>query len=157
MPKIDRTATPITSPYTKLASETKLAQSENNDCVVKAFALAAKITYNAAHKICAANGRKTGEGMYVGVWKPMMEREGNLKLVEVNERDFIDQYPTAHRILKNVTTHHPDRFNAVWADGNDYLIRTKGHVSFVGNGKLHDWARGRSLRAVAVYRIERQA
>ena len=56
-------------------------------------------------------------------------------------------------MLKGVTTHHMDRFNKVWADGNTYMVRIEGHILTVVNGVSHDWTRGRAKRVTNIWKI----
>lgn len=72
--------------------------------------------------------------------------------LEIPAEYFTSRY-NSRRKQQNVTTHHPARFNDVWADEVNYLIFSKGHVSAVIDGKLEDWAEGRSLRAIRIVAI----
>jgi len=151
MAKINRQSLPKTAAFSSLQEVSKAA-SENNDCVVKAVALASRTSYEEAHKTCQRNGRKQGKGMHNAEMFRAFEESG-VTLERVFSSDFISKYPGNHKELKSVTTHHPDRFNKVWADGNRYLFHCKGHVAYVEDGVCHDWTRGRSLRVAAIYRI----
>ena len=66
---------------------------------------------------------------------------------------MIARYPGAHKALRNVTTHHPERFSDVWRDGKTYLMYTRGHVLAIVNGVNHDWTRGRAKRCKALYEV----
>src|SRR6056297_2730383 len=118
MPRIEMRAK--TSEYEAMTRESDTL-GERNDCVVKAFALAAGISYDEARSRAASHGRRKGEGMYDCEWRPMFAASG-VELDSVKPADMIARYPAAHHILKHVTTHHPDRFQNVWDDGERYLF-----------------------------------
>lgn len=128
------------------------AFNERNDCVVKMTSLALQIPYFKAHDLCKAAGRQDGHGMKNIQWKPMLEAAG-LKLERVDIWKQIAKYPSPHNTLKNVTTHHPARFNKVWADGERYIMVVDHHVAYIENGTTHDWTEGRSMRAIMIYKI----
>jgi len=132
------------------------AMGEKNDCSVKAVALACGAEYEVAHRALASNGRRKGRGAYTqDILKAIADL--GFKAERVSIQGFIDQYPKGHRdVLRNVTTHHPARFNNVWADGNTYLMFTKRHVLTVINGTNHDWTNGRAMRAISVYKITKK-
>lgn len=132
------------------------AMGENNDCSVKALALACGVEYEVAHRAMAAHGRVNGRGARHGEIIKAVAALG-FKAEHQNYWNFIDKYPKGHReVLRNVTTHHPARFNKVWADGNTYLMFTKGHVLTVINGTNHDWTNGRAMRAVSIYKVTKE-
>lgn len=125
---------------------------ESNDCSVISTALACGIPYDEAHAMLAAAGRKDGKGLQTFAQLKAIQDAG-FRYAEVHRRDFIEQYPKAHHVLKNVTTHHPERFNSVWADGSNYLLFSRGHVSAVVDGQLIDWAARRQLKVISIYRV----
>lgn len=132
------------------------AMGEKNDCSVKAVALACGAEYEVAHRTMAVNGRRNGRGAYTNEILKAVADLG-YKAERAHIQDFIDQYPKGHRdVLRNVTTHHPARFNNVWADGNTYLMFTKRHVLTIINGTNHDWTNGRAMRAISVYKITKK-
>ena len=127
---------------------------EDNDCSVRA--LTALIgNYERAHKIMEQVGRKPKKGAMTHIILKGFEDAG-FKLHAVPARTFIDQYPTAHRnALKHVTTHHPERFNAVWKDGNSYIMFTASHVLALIDGLNVDHTKGKMWRAKLIYRVEK--
>ena len=129
--------------------------NETNDCSVKAAALAFGVQYRTAHDHFAANGRQPRRGTFrTAITLAKLANAIGMKMTRVNPQDFIDQYPKAHRILRNVTTHHPKRFNKVWADGHTYIVFSRGHVGVVKNGVNHDWTVGRAMRVIDIWRVE---
>lgn len=129
------------------------AYGDSNDCTVKALAIAGDTPYATARQMLADRGRKKGKGTNtLNVLSSLRELGKTTRVVGVSH--FIDRYPKAHRILKNVTSHHMDRFNDVWADGHTYLCVTNSHMFVVVDGTNHDWTRGRVLRVLHIYRVE---
>lgn len=132
------------------------AMNETNDCTVKAAAIAFNIEYAVAHRIFAEAGRRPRKGVLrfnvLKAYGKIAASQGK-KLVQCNPQGFINQYPKAHQILKNITTHHPKRFNKVWRDGFTYIVFTSCHVGVVVNGTNHDWTVGRAKRVEELYRI----
>lgn len=152
MAKINNQSLPRTNAFTKLQAETSAAQ-ETNDCAVKAIALVCGVSYEVAHAACESKGRKARKGMQTyDILRTLSSLNKHFSKVNVQSR-FVQNYPGAHKNLQSVTTHHPDRFNKVWADGKTYLMFVNGHVLAVINGTNHDWTRGKARRAVAVYEI----
>ena len=136
------------NPYSSI-SRGELYRNENNDCSVQAIAIVCGVTYAEAHEACKAEGREDGDGMRCYDIDSAIESLG-FKVARRDKRLFIDQYPGAHKNLRNVTTHQPHRFNKVWADGKTYLFFVKGHVAAVVDGVNGDWCRRKSMR---VWRI----
>ena len=128
---------------------------ERNDCSVRAIAAASGQSYDYVHGLFAAAGRKTGKGTRTSITNCVVAQLG-LKLEDVPSQHFLDRYPPAHRkALRNVTTHHADRFPAAWADGHTYVLFTTGHMLAVVNGVNHDWTRGNALRVKRICRVVR--
>lgn len=146
------TPAPKTSMFSEMQSQANAAR-EANDCAVKAVAIATNTDYATVLAMMNKAGRKAGRGTpwYV-VWQTLSQL--GFKATRVNVRDeFISKYPRGHQILKSVTTHHPDRFNSVWANGKTYLMCTKNHILAVVNGVNHDWTRGSARPAWATYEV----
>lgn len=138
--------------FTMMMNETR-ANGETNDCTVKGVALVTGVSYADAHAALAKHGRQNRKGCYMGVQRAALRDLGFVMMqVDVRSR-FINNYPGVHSKLKGATTHHMKRFNKVWADGNTYLVYTRGHVAAVVNGVNLDWTVGRAKRVVAVYQI----
>lgn len=136
--------------YRTMAAESG-RRKEKDDCAVIAVAMALNVSYEKAHRMCAELGRPDGKGMTTAALIILFKRELNLS--EIKPADMIARYPKAHRILKSVTTHHPERFNKVWRDGR-YILFCNGHVAYVDNGVTHDWTRGRAKRVWKIYEIK---
>lgn len=124
---------------------------EHNDCTVKAIAIATGVEYSKVHAELKKVGRKNNKG--ATIWQ--MQRACvalGFKMVSVPKKNFLDKYPKSAN-LKNITTHHPEKFNKVWKDGKKYIFSTARHVAAVINGVNHDWTVGRSLRVQVVYEV----
>jgi len=149
--KEDRRQTAV---YGDMRRESRAMWNENNDCVVMAIALACNIPYSAVHQALNAQGRKNGKGTWGYQWTKALKELG-IETEIVKPSDFIKQYPKGHRDkLKNVTTHHMDRFPNVWKDGHNYLLHTRQHMGAVVDGVNHDWTKGRACRVDMIYRIK---
>jgi len=127
--------------------------TERSDCAVIAATALSEKPYAEVHAMFASLGRKSQTGTNWGVMAKAFTLLG-LKLIHVEREHFLGRYPKAHRCLRNVTTHHPDRFKKVWADGNAYLFDTGRHVLAVKNGVNMDWTRGTATRVKRIYRVE---
>lgn len=153
MAKIKRSG--FSPEYLDMRTET-IQRGERNDCTVIATAFAFGLDYDTAHAELAALGRTPGKGVYYSFFG--VERIANkygYRIERLNLGERIASYPGRAAALKNVTTHHPDRFPAAWRDGQTYLLFTAGHVLCVKNGRVLDWARGRALRVMFGYRVVR--
>ena len=129
------------------------ALGENNDCAVRAVAAATGRAYDEVHALFKAAGRRDAARTATSITRHVLKLLG-YEMRAVWIQDIISQYPGNHaRVLKSVTTHHPDRFNKVWANGKTYLMFTPGHILAVVNGVNHDWTRGRALRATALHEV----
>jgi hypothetical protein len=126
---------------------------ERNDCAVRAVAAATGRAYDEVHAMFKAEGRRDAKRTLTSItWKVLTQL--GFRVESRYAIDFIAKYPGNHRYaLKSVTTHHPDRFKNVWADGKTYLMFTPGHVLAIVNGVNHDWTRGRALRATAICEV----
>ncbi len=150
MPRIDRTAVSF-APYAQVRAGSEHIK-EKADCAVVAVAAAAGIPYAEAHALMSAEGRKPRRGTPMFITESVMAGLG-FKMVRVPASTFIQRYPKAHQILAGVTTHHPDRFNKIWKDGNTYMFRTRRHILTVRNGINCDWTRGTAKRVEEIYLI----
>ena len=143
---------PKTSLFSALQSQA-IQNNETNDCAVKAIAIATNTDYATVLAMMNKAGRRRGKGTpWWVIWETLDHLGFQANKVYVRS-EFIDHYPKGHQILKSVTTHHPDRFNKVWANGKTYLMCTRNHILAVVNGVNHDWTRGSARPAWAVYEV----
>lgn len=138
--------------YANVRAGSIRAVGENNDCTVVAFAAATGCGYDVAHETLERLGRKRGRGFHTFQMVEAARKMG-FKVENVPMNEMIQQYPGVHKGLRSVTSHHPDRFNKVWADGRNYWLRSNGHVLAIVNGVTIDWSRGKALRGKTLYRL----
>jgi hypothetical protein len=128
---------------------------ERGDCAVRAVAALTDTPYEKVHAMMAAQGRKHGKGTPLDIIWSTLNALG-FKAERRWDSEFIRQYPGSHATaLKSVTTHHPDRFPAVWKDGRRYLMSTPRHVLAIVDGVNHDWTRGKACRSKGIWEITR--
>jgi hypothetical protein len=119
-------------------TESKLAQSEKDDCVVRAFASAFGVTYDYAHKkVAEVFGRKNRQGtayfsltMSALVSKQIkFNRKGVTPIKEdVNLAYWVEV--KGKRILRNMTT---AKFLEKYPKGT-YIVTIKGHAFTIKDG-----------------------
>lgn len=129
--------------------------NEKRDCTVKAVAIVCDVTYEEAHAALQAAGRHCRKGCRPSVTKKAIKALG-FKVVNVNPRSIIKQYPGAHgKVLKHVTTHHPRRFHKVWEQYLDQnlIIITRDHALAVKCAMTEDWSINNKLYARSIWRI----
>ena len=101
----------------------------------------------------AEQGRRSRRGTQWEIMWEVLDQLGYATRT-VSPQHFISRYPGSHaRVLRSVTTHHPDRFPAVWRDGKSYIFNTRAHVLAVVDGVNHDWTRGRAKRVLRIWEI----
>lgn len=170
MPKIKRELYKRTELYQQAVAE-GAALHEFNDCFPRAVWLATNqsVSYAEVIAMFAHEGRKARRGTFNMQAREVLKQLGctpvemgyygaNILAPKVPTiiSEFMSRYPAGHREkLKSVTTHHPDRFHSVWADGWNYIFLTRGHAAAVINGVLHDHNRGRARRVYQIWRIAR--
>lgn len=143
--------------HTPLYKELRKASEDAGDknfCSVTALAAVTGRPVEQVRSVLEDLGRKPGKGAYTGtILRALEELGGEVLRRCIPPEEFINKYPQSHRVLKNVTTHHPARFPKAWQDGRRYLIFTAGHVVGVVNGEVHDWSSNRALRATSIYEV----
>ena len=140
----------MTDEYMKLRSQAFKIDG-CNDCSVMAVATVTGRAYADAYAALAVQGRQMSSGAYVRQITGAVEALG-MKCLPCKPVDIINLYPSPHRKLKGVTTHHPDRFRKHWPQGR-YLLVTASHVAAVVDGEMHDWARNNSIRVTSIYKV----
>ncbi len=151
MPKA-RTLTGRSEMYKSLYVDGTLTVGETNDCSVKACAVVGGVPYAVALAGLTALGRQPRRGVSTTMILDYVRSTGKT-VRRVDQQELISLYPGAHKNLQNITSHHPERFNKVWANGKTYLLFTEGHVLAVANGVNHDHSVGRSFRAYMIYEV----
>ena len=119
------------------ACRTAQHSGETNDCSVRAFAVAADVTYTKSHAIHAHFGRENGKGTY---WDCSEKVAKMLGMVEWNIpaltlQSFIRKYPKG-----------------------SFWIARSGHAFAVVDGIVYDWATGTGPRSrvVKVFKLHNE-
>lgn len=94
---------------------------EHNDCVVRAFATAACVSYEAAHELFKRHGRKDRHKTYPLTTKAVMAEafpglEPRLHPCGTTLARFVEENHTGH-----------------------YIVHVSGHALAVVDGVVHDW------------------
>lgn len=153
MPRIRTEDRVQTAEYKAVLYSSTTALCDANNCAVVAVCIATNEPYDKVHAMFAAKGRKNRRGVNTAIIEEVMNELG-YDLVVQPRKKFIDLYPAPHcNVLRSVTTHHPARFNKVWADGKTYLFSVTGHILAVVNGVNHDWTKGKAKRVRLVYEV----
>lgn len=128
--------------------------NDKNDCAVKAVCLATGAPYIDVHTLMAKLGRKAQRGTRWHITTKALQHFGYELVERCLLTNFIQRYPSPHcHVLRSVTTHHPERFRKVWADGRTYMLDCRSHVLTVINGVNHDWTKGRANRVRRVFEV----
>lgn len=126
--------------------------NETKDCAIIAIAAVTGTSYEAVRELMKKHGRKDRKSTPMDIIHNVLKELG-YESRYVNPEDFIREYPKPHHKLKNVTSHHPDRFPKVWKNGKTYLIRSSKHILAVINGHVVDWSRNNALRAISILEV----
>lgn len=152
MPAINKTWYPRTDKYNQLFADSE-RHNERSDCTVVAIAIVTGKSYTQSWDALAAAGRQPRCGATRDKQRKALAALG-YKARRVQPDYFINQYPEVHkRQLKNVTSHHPDRFPHVFQNGKVYMMFNRKHVAALVDGKLHDWTRGTRKKIVEIWEI----
>lgn len=113
---------------------------ENNDCTVRALAVALNGDYRAAHRSMSALGRKKGQGAGRHIWKKAF-RECGFELDDVTNNFDGATIRTVERELR------------ARGDRRKYMFSVRGHVAAWDGNETIDWAKGRLHRIKTIYHI----
>lgn len=114
---------------------------EDNDCSVKAVALACGLPYDAAHAAFEDAGRRHGRG----VLTPQIFKA--LKVLKINTQ------PISHLRQPNGSRYTPRTISRLLPFGR-YLVYTRGHVFALVDGQVLDWTKGRKHHIIGFQRVE---
>ena len=113
--------------------------NEENDCAVRAISIAANISYEKAHELCAKHGRKNREGTLMSIiWRVL------------NELGFDRGSNTSPDKL---TVNQLGKLMALDLFKDTYLVYTKDHVFTVRDQKIHDWTVGRKYKVRYIEKV----
>ena len=108
----------------RYASTPAAFEFENRDCVVRALAIAADVTYEVAHRICATHGRKPGGTTFRRTLRAAAAQLG-LKPMDLGLTGGAPTKPTLAQFLRA----HPT---------GTFAVRRAGHLFAVIDGIVHD-------------------
>lgn len=150
---------------------------ENNDCTVRACAVAAQIDYRAMHKYLAEEcDRKPGKGLHPEAYHGALESLGfRITRLSGPEYGYRAHWVGGYEAYRNGRTYWVE---AGWrhrrykkSDGKDYksvtmtslakelpvgtyLVQTPGHVACLRDGEVHDFTSGRRHSVLSVHKVE---
>lgn len=123
---------------------------ENNDCTVKALAVAARIPYEEAHADLSSKGRRNRRGFYTHyIIQSLIARGFEIRRINIAEYMSVF-YPKGHK-YQSITMLHFDKFRRAFGNSR-FIVQSRGHVAtYDGNNGLVDWSVGRSQRVREMY------
>ena len=145
----------------KKVEEASHKMDEDNDCTVKAIALAAGVSYEASHKACALQGRKKGHGIpYFSILRALEDVGGKVSIqlrqhehrvggvdnlyVNTCKNKSLD---TISRLAKKVGAKRLtfNKLPEVVKIDRNYIVMNHGHAAAVVGGKIIDWSAGSKM------------
>lgn len=142
---------------------------ENNDCTVKAIAIAAGVSYEKAHEVCKKHGRVNGQGLtYYPIIRALEEvSEIKSQLSGGSHRtggisgEYLSAYndktvPTVDRMaaslgLKKLTF---NRLPEVIKKDKNYIVMNCNHAAAVVGGEIIDWSKGKALQVTSLIELK---
>lgn len=113
------------------------ALGERNDCTVKAIAIAGDLSYHQTHEMLSRKGRRRGHGCVTVQWEAAM-RDLGLEWTETSR----PRKPNGQGYtMKTIARAFPR---------GRHIVRVRGHVAALVDGKVEDWTEGRQHRVVRV-------
>lgn len=137
------------------------AQSERNDCTVRAFSAALDVTYKLAHNFCKdVFGRVEKKGVELSVITDKLS-EGKVTIgdvdcdvIKLGKEDIKNMYKLKGEIIWRKKT--VKSFVESHKVGT-YLVLVAGHILTVKDGELFDWdkfAFQPTRKVIGAYRVE---
>jgi hypothetical protein len=149
-----------TSPKFNNITADSRAEFEWNDCGVKAVALLCDVPYTVARAKLKELGRTDRKGTpYQAIYAAIDFFGYEIRKWTIAEhRAVIDSYPGHHKMLHQITTHHPRRFKAVWAAHADkrLLLCVRKHVAAYVGGEVVDWSVNSSKRIWQIVEVTKK-
>jgi len=122
--------------------ERSKVRGERHDCTVKAWAVAADLSYDEAHADLAARGRRTRKGVFMRNLLGSLTRHRGLELTDV----------TVYWRKRGVKTVASTKYLRT---GSTYLVFVRGHVVAIKGGEVHDWTEGRKFRIKQIFEVSK--
>ena len=116
------------------------AKGENNDCAVKAAAIAANIDYDTVHKAFAANGRRKGRGTYDHTFIAALS-------------DLGIEYEVSNPRKRDGGQYTCKTIGRALGKGR-HIVFVRRHALAVVDGKVEDWSANRAKRVTRVWTIK---
>lgn len=155
MARIKHTARPAT--FQSLHTVALSVNEGHKDCAVKAVALACNVSYEVAHSHLKQCGRQDNKGTPTEIiWAACRALGYNVQRWSfAQNQTMIRSYPGVHSRLQSITTHHPRRFRAAWAqhDHKTLMFLTPRHIACFKGGVVHDWSVNNALRVDGVFEV----
>jgi hypothetical protein len=129
------------------------ARGESRDCVVKAAAIVCRMSYSDAHDMMRKAGRKNKQGMFPNIYMKAIKDAG-FTATRVDINPLIDWICANDQNVQSLTLNQLGRHDALLPEGT-YLVRTNGHALAYVDNKIHDWSKGRRMRIMDIYKIEK--
>lgn len=114
--------------------------NEDNDCTVRALAVALNGDYFTAHSTMMQLGRQARRGCHFEVWGEAFKRHG-FELDDVTDN------------FDGMTVRTLCRELRARQDTRKYVLKVRGHVAAWDGHDLIDWAKGRLHRIKRVYHV----
>ena len=119
--------------------------SEANDCAVCAMTIATGMDYHDIHKLYASKGRKPRAGTPQAMTSKVM---GSLKRQGYK---FVDEGMPRQKsgslyTMKTIAKAFPK---------GTYIVRVRGHMAALVDGKVEDWTDNRRHQVLKVIRVKR--
>lgn len=137
----------------EIAKGSDIAKSENNDCVVRAFAAVFEMSYDESHALLKRHGRKDRSGTpWITSDTAMAEivSKGSFKAIRRNDLEankWTNNYRRTGMTLNGLIPRlNPSR---------RYLICSRAHMFAYVSGRLVDWKKGGKRTIVRVWEIEK--
>ena len=138
------------------------AMDEDQDCTVKAIAIAAGVSYKEAHASCKAEGRINGGGLRYHQILRALERHAKVA-IQMNRSehriggtgsttDYIktrndESLMTIKRLAKKVGAKRLtfNKLPEVVSKDKKYIVMNAGHAAAVVDGEIQDWSAGSKM------------
>ncbi len=139
-------AFPLSRTTYKKCMEESAKRNEDNDCSVKAVAIAGRVTYDLAHKTLEMYGRRHRKGASVGaIAAAFMSIQASM--IEIDRDKLIKRNGGRTLTVNNIVQH--------LSKSKNYVLYIAGHILAVKNGQVQDWTEGRRHHVTSIYEIVR--
>jgi len=128
--------------YYSQTVEQARANGDRSFCVPLAASIVSGRDFDEVNNMMIRAGiRKKGTGSYMRDWLPFFKNRLEMNMVEI----------TSHVLQRARTVR---TFERICNPNDRYLVRVKGHLLAVRDGKVQDWTQGRMHRIQQVWVVE---